>query len=347
MPNNILITLSTQSQYIMGNKININVNITNLQNESVNLYKPVTSIGFMRYNLFAVTKDFEVKPYHGAVFFSSREENIMTIKSQENFSFNVSIAKHYLIDESGRYSLELKQYKLFVDDFNQTHENNSKVYFDLYIEDSPPVVTYAGVSNKLAAFNLKCQNFGNNHCIYNAFTAQQINDTKQAHYYAEGTLTYLVNNLRDPLAKSFENAYAAVFCKSHYADLHSIMNTYKLMNIYIQHGIKYWFNGKKCDPGAFGYVIPGSKSKDIYLCSMYERADIKPNAINIIDTKVGFIIHEISHQAAQTEDHFYSYQNCTEEAFICNQQTTTNADCIEFFAEIASLQKDLYSGDEL
>lgn len=93
MQNNILITLNTQSQYIMGNKININVNITNYQNESVNFYKPVTSTGFMRYNLFAVTKDFEAKPYHGAVFFSSREENIITIKSQENFSFNVSIAK--------------------------------------------------------------------------------------------------------------------------------------------------------------------------------------------------------------------------------------------------------------
>lgn len=329
----------------MGNKININVNIADHQDESVNLYKPVTSTGFMRYNLFAVTKDFEVKPYHGAVFFSSREENIMTIKSQENFSFNVSIAKHYLIDESGRYSLSLKQDKLFADRLNQT--NNSEVYFDLYIEDSPPVVTYAGVSNKLAASNLKCQNFGNNHCIYNTFTAQQINDTKQAHYYAEDTLTYLSNNLRDPLTKSFENAYAAVFCKNHYADLRSIMNTYKLMNIYIQHGIRYWFNGKKCDPGTFGYVIPGSKSKDIYLCPMYEQAAIQPNKINIIDTKAGFIIHEISHQAALSEDHFYSYKYCSEEAFICNPQTITNADCIEFFAEIISIQKDLYSYDEL
>ena len=72
MPNNILITLSTQSQYIMGNKININVNITNHQNESVNLYKPVTSTGFMRYNLFAVTKDFEVKPSWRCFFLFKR-----------------------------------------------------------------------------------------------------------------------------------------------------------------------------------------------------------------------------------------------------------------------------------
>ena len=119
------------------------------------------------------------------------------------------------------------------------------------------------------------------------------------------------------------------------------------MNVYIQNGLKYWFNGPQCEPGAFGYIIPGSKSKDIYLCSMYERADIKPNVINIIDTKAGFIIHEISHQAARAEDHFYSYQNCSEEAFICNPQTTTNADCIEFFAEIISLQKDSYLHDEL
>ena len=40
MPNNISIKLHSESQYAIGDMININVNIANHQNNSINLYKP-------------------------------------------------------------------------------------------------------------------------------------------------------------------------------------------------------------------------------------------------------------------------------------------------------------------
>ena len=269
----------------------------------------------------------------------------MTIKSFEVLNFNISLAKHYLIDESGRYSLSLKQDKLFVDHFNQI--NNSEVYFDLYIEDNPPVITYAESSLKLSKSSLKCKNFGNNHCVYNSVTDTQIKDIKQAHDYAENTLFYLANNLSNPLSKSYESAYQELFCKDHYSALNDVINSYKLMHDFIKNVMKYWLNGQECRPNDYGYIFQGRKGKNMYLCQLYIDTELSPNLINCCDSKAGILIHEVSHQAAQTEDHFYSYKNCTEEAFTCNPQTTTNADCIQFFAEIISLKKDLYSQDEL
>ncbi len=69
MSNNISITLNSESQYAIGDMININVNIANHRNKSINLYKPATSNGFLRYNLFSLNKDYEEKPYHGLFFY--------------------------------------------------------------------------------------------------------------------------------------------------------------------------------------------------------------------------------------------------------------------------------------
>ncbi len=241
--------------------------------------------------------------------------------------------------------LKTRQIVLFVGHFNKI--NNSEVYFDLYVEDNPPVITYAESSHKLSKSNLKCKNFGNNHCVYNSVADKQIEDIKQAHYYAENTLFYLANNLSNPLSKSYEFAYQELFCKDHYSALDDVINSYKLMHNFIKNGMKYWLNGQESRPNDYGYIFQGTKGKNMYLCQLYIEAELSPNPTDCCDRKAGILIHEVSHQAAQTEDHFYSYKNCSEEAFICNPQTTTNADCIQFFAEIISLQKNLYSHDEL
>lgn len=294
-----------------------------------------------------MNKDFEEKPYHGAIFLSSREENILTIKSFATLNFNFSLAKHYLIDESGSYSLSLRQNKLFVDHDNQINIYNEAINFNLHVEDNPPVVTYAESSQKLSKSNLKCKNFGNNHCVYNSFNNKQVDDIKQAHYYAENTLSYLANNLSNPLSESYKFAYQELFCKDHYSTLNDVINSYKLMHNFIRSGMKYWLNGQECRPNDYGYIFQGTKGKNMYLCQLYIEAEPFPNSINCCDSKAGILIHEVSHQAAETEDYFYSYKNCSEEALICNPQTAKNADCIQFFAEIISLQQNSYSYDEL
>ena len=49
---------------------------------------------------------------------------------------------------------------------------------------------------------------------------------------------------------------------------------------------------------------------------------------------MGVIIHEASHKAIDSEDHFYMHQNCKAYAKSCSNKNIENADCIQIYAEL-------------
>jgi hypothetical protein len=344
MSNNLIINLYAQSNYIMGSMISISVDIYNYGNQAITLFKPATSSGFLKYDLFMVKKDFQEKPYHGAIFYAPFHHTITTLHPDNSINFNTSLAKEYLIDEAGKYSVEVQQEKLFTNE--KCSLNNTKIYFDVYIENKPPVKTYLEISRRLSESGLKCESFGKNHCIYNALTKEQMNTTKTAHYFAEDTLAYLTNNLVEPLPDIFKPAYQALFCKNHYLGLNRLIKAYKAMHNYLKEGMKYWFNGEYCHADSYGYIIPNDPYKNLYFCKYYESMRTIPSPANIIDSKAGFIIHEISHQAAYTKDHSYFFKNCSIQAYKCEPQALKTADCVEYFAEIIAVQSNLYLDHE-
>lgn len=105
----------------------------------------------------------------------------------------------------------------------------------------------------------------------------------------------------------------------------------------------YWFKGEYCEDGVYVYLVSQNPEKNIYLCEMYNKVPISPTSTVSYDTKAVVLVHEVSHKAVNSKDHFYGYDICVEyakqskeasETFTCN-----NADCLQIFAEISYVGK--------
>lgn len=334
MTSNVRVEILTKQNYTMGEPVDVSIVISNIGSETIPLYKPATLCGVLRNDLFYIQSNDEKMEYHGALFRSTKEAGIIYLNSIQNISFSTKLAKEYCLDQSGTYSVELIKDKLVYNSSSDLGYSAPIVYFDLYIQDNPPISTYAQNAQKLSKSNIKCSDFGNGHCIYNAVSQKEVNDTREAHFAAENILSHISTNFIDPLTDSFKTAYDSVFCKNDYSAAAKLLTTYKEMHSYMNHSIKYWYKGKDCEPGDYAYIIRADALKNIYLCSVYEQVQTIPNEIKPYDSKAGVILHEISHKSSSSKDHFYSYETCENKATTCSSLTITNADCIQIFAEL-------------
>jgi len=94
--------------------------------------------------------------------------------------------------------------------------------------------------------------------------------------------------------------------------------------------LEFICGGDLCEDGDFAYVFPNDPYK-IYLCNGFFNADVDEGK----DTKMGTLIHEISHftAVAGTDDHAYGTQACMDLAMNNPAQAKDNADTYEYFAE--------------
>ena len=83
---------------------------------------------------------------------------------------------------------------------------------------------------------------------------------------------------------------------------------------------------KECKNNWYGYTYKGSTK--IYLCKLFFEAKLKGT-----DSKLGVIVHELSHAAACTDDHEYGQRRCKELAKRDPKKACNNADSYEYFAE--------------
>jgi|GEM_PF-6488895 len=129
---------------------------------------------------------------------------------------------------------------------------------------------------------------------------------------------------------------------------HSKANEMLDIRLYMKQGMKYHFNADDCSPSYYAYVFAADPDKNIYLCDQYNKASSFPTKQDPYDTKAGTIIHEVSHKAVNSKDHFYSYEACKITAASCiDVNTTTNADCLQIFTELCFLSGESENGSEL
>lgn len=106
----------------------------------------------------------------------------------------------------------------------------------------------------------------------------------------------------------------------------------------------------------YGFVLHSADDEKIYLCNQYINAPTYPKTnasnedFNIIsgqthDTKSGVIVHEASHKAVHSSDHFYGYDVCKYYAStlscvygsgdrVENGANMKNADCLQIYEEL-------------
>jgi len=83
----------------------------------------------------------------------------------------------------------------------------------------------------------------------------------------------------------------------------------------------------KCKPNYFAYIYKGGDVR-IYLCNQFWKAPKLGT-----DSQAGTIIHEVSHEVSDTEDHEYRQSDCRKLASSDPDRAVENADSHEYFAE--------------
>ena len=79
-------------------------------------------------------------------------------------------------------------------------------------------------------------------------------------------------------------------------------------------------------PNIYGYFDP--KYNEINLCELYYNAPMTGE-----NSKMGTIVHEMSHAAAKTEDHEYGHVKCLSLAINDQDKACNNADNFEYYCE--------------
>ena len=356
MASQLVIQYTAEKAYVIGNDLNIGITMENSGEQNILIRKPLTSSELLRYDLFSIQKENKEVAYAGALFHSDKNTESISLPPKESLKFSVSIAKEYLLDDSGNYSLKIRADALLYDRDN-TVITPSTLSFSLSIGDELPVLTHSQIAQKISKSSIKYKEFGNGHRIYNSFSNKDVANTQEAHEVAEKALKYIIKqsvysfpfSLFFPLTflSSFSKAYGEMFCNSKHDDWNTLVTTYSKMRDYIKEGMKYWYSGKHCDPGDYGYVFPADTDKNIYFCDEYVKAQNTPTLTKKYDSKAGVHIHEISHKAASTEDHFYSYGDCKLKASSCDLLTINNADCVQIFAELVYVDDDVVTKVDL
>ncbi|XP_067019922.1 extracellular protease-like [Acropora muricata] len=91
--------------------------------------------------------------------------------------------------------------------------------------------------------------------------------------------------------------------------------------------ITYNFDGGACDADTYAY-IETSLPRTVFLCQGY--VDAPPTGI---DSKMGILAHELSHDIIDTNDHVYGQKPCKKLAESAPYDAIDNADNFEYFLE--------------
>lgn len=105
--------------------------------------------------------------------------------------------------------------------------------------------------------------------------------------------------------------------RGNYLDIKSAIETY---------AYTLYFHGPECRDGVYAYTYHGAMT--VYFCSAYFSAPTLGS-----NSKMGTIVHEMSHAVAYTDDIVYGERACQSLAQADPSQAIKNADNYEYFSE--------------
>ena len=324
------IKLYADDKYVLGDTITVIVEYLNQGTKDISVSSPTVG-GALKHSIFDVFRYGNKVDYHGMDM--KVKEDVMTLVPNDVFKTSVSLNMEYLIDSVGEYTVVLNH-----NDALLSIDAKRSISFKVISDSARKVAinTWFRLAKSFASFKKKENDkFFDSHIVYGA-TENQFQELKQAHGKVGITLKYISLHTDSVLPQKFEEHYKNVLGTSNMWP--SVFMTYHKMQVYFLDAMKYHFDGSRCTDITYGYVFPSDPEKNIYLCNQYLLAATYPTSDKPYDTKTGVILHELSHKAAGTEDHFYSYEKCNLYAKKGDDEITTeNADCIQIFAEYAYL----------
>lgn len=327
-------SISIAGEQEVGEDVICKVTIMNSFNQDYYLLKRNTPLEGLRSSvLFSVVSNTKNKPvqYEGLLFKRAAPtlEEYLRVPARSSLSASVDLTLAYNIQEADTYSIQLKMdLQYFEAGLGQPTNTSSQTVSSNISQFSttgnkPPKLTIAQTLLKNMSQDFE--------------STSEVNGAITPSFSGTGT-----SRDQTTAKTAFATAYSAVY-KS-YQSVTSDLRSYQtwfgptyysnyVMGIYLSvyeamgnTRFTLYFHGPECDKGVFAYTF--FRSTYLYLCDGYFAAPTTGS-----DSKVGTLVHELTHAVGETEDYEYGEAACQNLALNDPQRAIMNADNYEYFTE--------------
>ena len=318
----------------LGSDVICEVTITNTDSEDYILFLQGTPLEKILPNIFKVTHG-EAKLNYDGPFFKKRAVNShskgVTLKSQQSITASMELSSVYPMSKQGDYSVSLKSILNFMKDGDHTVS-----HIDL---QSHPV-TFTMYSNKSESGRMT---MGEKHRAQRHQTRNESANTHSSSLVAANIISNPGTTLDEIKATelAWTNAYNIIKeATSYTGTIFSFwfgMNPSEVPSPWDDVLSDTWaamqtstftiqLHDPDCPEGIYAYTY--HESDTLYMCDAFFSAEDTG-----YDSKMGVVVHELSHAVGCTEDWVYGQYNCRDLALYYSDYAIENADNYEYFTE--------------
>lgn len=333
-----MVQISTKSELMLGDEVNCEVTITNNHDKDYYLLLRNTPLQGLRSHMFSVSTSGKEIPYDSILVKQCipkvlSKEHFALIKAKSSLVSSVDLSEAYSFSSAGAYTVQLRtRFELFADNPNNIsvqHVASNHEEFWLHESENQPKLTMGQlVRTRTTAHSLESPL---------RHEAAAINRARSLRF--DGVTT----RQREQEATSAFNAAYAVMTPSYKAAtpnnalyqewFGNINNRQKVRIIYSsmkksmeKDQYTIYFNGPECTPDDCAYTY--YRNNVIYTCTDWYKAP----AVGF-NSKMGTVVHEMTHILKDTEDYEYGRTACRNLAQTNPNKAVNNADNYAYFSE--------------
>lgn len=327
----------------MGEQINCQFTVTNSDPLNNNYYvlRRFTPLEGLKYDCLSITRKGKALTYDGMMISRSLPgaSEYLLLEAGNTVTANVDLSTAYAINVAGEYTVQLQtqlryhqeadQFKDSVD-IKQSLESNSAT-FSLLGSDSPrktqgEIHRQEDLNVQQADSEIQQSGSPRDPNIING-TATQHSLMKEIHRACYHYISAAADDINDNRCH-----YELLFGAWNASRERFVKRTLQGMkNALERDTITYVFNDPRCTPAT--YLFTHKSTRKIWLCNMYDKM---PSILGV-NTKLGGIVHELSHAVMSTDDHMPGRQNCLNLAKKYPEKAINNADNYAFFVQTINI----------
>ncbi|KAL9964477.1 hypothetical protein ACROYT_G028123 [Oculina patagonica] len=336
-------SLECSPRYRTTDKIECKFNLKNDGQRDFSVLKWRTPLVQLTSDCLSVTRNGNKIPYDGVSIKRSTPgpDQFVLVVVGQTVSSTFEVSEGYDTSKAGTYSVAVDTYIEYAVGSVKGMNEPGKPGIDIKISHlSSPAVSFQVVGRKagngtsgqrarsLERGNKRILSVGNFRKRDSldpvvVGNAAQIEETKEIHHATYNKVASVYWDLvssSNPLGNHLKTWFGGSTYKQ------NVIRTYQHVGYYLQvDTIKYVFGHPSCRSNWYAFTYMGSRT--IYLCYYYK---VSPKYSGL-DSKLGTIVHELSHALAYTDDFGYGVSFCKQLAKINPKSAANNAENYLYF----------------
>ena len=331
--NTFIATISTFGRYEVGKDIICKAVITNSEDRDNYLLKRNTPLDKLVSHTFQITKDGNPVPYDGLLYQRTppTSKEFLLVPAKSSISTSIELSQSYSLKPNADYKVILRAmiayYTHNISDIRSQFISSNEQSFIVIGGKTMKLTKAQVVRDNVKAMDSRVFKPGN-------FMTPSFNGTPKPGDKITTIKVYnaTYKNMAESIASvdSNLNLYKDFFGVRKYQYMKIVRKTYsRIKKAMEETNFTFYFDGDICKlhDGVIAYTCKSCRI--VYLCDLYRsQPDIKG-----YDTKLGTLIHELSHAAAYTDDNVYGSRKCMLLAKTYPRKAISNADNYHYFSE--------------